>query len=366
MQDKINTRDFKRQLTLGDCEKVLGELKIPIYTKGDKTWRLYTGCHHKNAYDGGHNLIFYTDTKSFQCVTQCSCSFDIIGLCQRRLKLLNKPCSFMDAIAFIGKATGKEVSQYKRISKNPDICDWSGMERFLRVRRGDSALTVFNSDILKELEPTYYQGWIDEGISVATQKKFGIRYYRRTNQICIPCRNREGGLIGIRCRNLEPERLETAKYIPLITLNGKSYAFPTNQVFYGINYTWEAIERTGQICIAESEKSVLKAEEFLGRDNNCVALYGSQLGLRRRNEIIKMGVKEVVLCLDSDFESVDSPEYDKFEKKMFELGKMFKGYCNVSVVYNNLGWTNWNKCSPFDGTKEQWNMLYENREGILS
>ena len=281
--EKINTRTLKQQLTLGDCEKILTDLTIPIYSKGDKTWRLYTGCHHKDAYKGGHNLIFYTDTKSFQCVTQCSCSFDIIGLTQRRLKTLDKPCSFMDAIGFIAKSTGKEVGDYKRISKQPNICDWSGLERFVRMRKGDSLLKTFDPRILNELESSYYEGWIDEGISIETQKKFGIKYYRRTNQICIPCRNREGELIGIRCRNLDPERLETAKYIPLITLDGQSYAFPTNQVFYGINYTWEAIERTGQICIAESEKSVLKANEFLGRDNNCVALYGSQLGLKRRN-----------------------------------------------------------------------------------
>ena len=105
--EKINTRTLKQQLTLGDCEKILADLTIPIYSKGEKTWRLYTGCHHKDAYKGGHNLIFYTDTKSFQCVTQCSCSFDIIGLTQRRLKTLEKPCSFMDAIGFIAKSTGK-------------------------------------------------------------------------------------------------------------------------------------------------------------------------------------------------------------------------------------------------------------------
>lgn len=362
--EKINTRTLKQQLTLGDCEKILTDLTIPIYSKGDKTWRLYTGCHHKDAYKGGHNLIFYTDTKSFQCVTQCSCSFDIIGLTQRRLKTLEKPCSFMDAIGFIAKSTGKEVGDYKRISKQPNICDWSGLERFVRMRKGDSLLKTFDPCILNELESSYYEGWIDEGISVETQKKFGIKYYRRANQICIPCRNREGELIGIRCRNLDPERLETAKYIPLITLDGQSYAFPTNQVFYGINYTWEAIERTGQVLVCESEKSVLKANEFLGRDNNCVALYGSQLGLKRRNEIIKMGVKDVVLCLDSDFMGLDTPEYDKFEKKMFDIARQFKGYCNVSVVYNNIGLENWNKCSPFDGTKEQWNMLYENREVV--
>lgn len=361
MQDKINTRDFKRQLTLGDCEKVLGELKIPIYTKGDKTWRLYTGCHHKNAYEGGHNLIFYVDTKSFQCVTQCSCSFDIIGLTQRRLKTLEKPCSFMDAIGFIAKATGKEVGDYKRISKQPNICDWSGLERFVRMRKGDSLLKTFDPCILNELESSYYEGWIDEGISVETQKKFGIKYYRRTNQICIPCRNREGELIGIRCRNLEPERLETAKYIPLITLDGQSYAFPTNQVFYGINYTWEAIERTRTVTIVESEKATMKLDTWYGENNNALGMFGHNLGLKRRNQLIKMGVKRVIYVPDNDWIGKSPEDFDRWKKEVKGFIDSWSGYAQVEIVWDTLDILQ-PKENAVDQSKEVWEELFNNRE----
>ena len=359
--EKINTRTLKQQLTLGDCEKILTDLTIPIYSKGDKTWRLYTGCHHKDAYKGGHNLIFYTDTKSFQCVTQCSCSFDIIGLTQRRLKTLEKPCSFMDAIGFIAKSTGKEVGDYKRISKQPNICDWSGLERFVRMRKGDSLLKTFDPCILNELESSYYEGWIDEGISIETQKKFGIKYYRRTNQICIPCRNREGELIGIRCRNLDPERLETAKYIPLITLDGQSYAFPTNQVFYGINYTWEAIERTQTVTIVESEKATMKLDTWYGENNNALGMFGHNLGLKRRNQLIKMGVKRVIYVPDNDWIGKSPEDFDRGKKEVKGFIDSWSGYAQVEIVWDTLDILQ-PKENAVDQSKEVWEELFNNRE----
>lgn len=359
--EKINTRTLKQQLTLGDCEKILTDLTIPIYTKGDKAWRLYTGCHHKDAYKGGHNLIFYTDTKSFQCVTQCSCSFDIIGLTQRRLKTLEKPCSFMDAIGFIAKSTGKEVGDYKRISKQPNICDWSGLERFVRMRKGDSLLKTFDSCILNELESSYYEGWIDEGISVETQKKFGIKYYRRANQICIPCRNREGELIGIRCRNLDPERLEVAKYIPLITLDGQSYAFPTNQVFYGINYTWEAIERTHTVTIVESEKATMKLDTWYGENNNALGMFGHNLGLKRRNQLIKMGVKRVIYVPDNDWIGKSPKDFDRWKKEVKGFIDSWSGYAQVEIVWDTLDILQ-PKENAVDQSKEVWEELFNNRE----
>ena len=56
--------------------------------------------------------------------------------------------------------------------------------------------------------------------------------------------------------------------------------------------------------------------------------------------------------------------YKLFEKKIIKLGELFKGYCNVDVVYNNIGLDNWYKCSPFDGDENIWHKLYESREII--
>ena len=66
----------------------------------------------------------------------------------------------------------------------------------------------------------------------------------------------------------------------------------------------------------------------------------------------------------NDFHNIGDKEYDVFEKKIFSLGKLFKGYAKVSVIYNNIGLKNAYKCSPFDFTLNEYKMLYDNQEAL--
>ena len=80
-------------------------------------------------------------------------------------------------------------------------------------------------------------------------------------------------------------------------------------------------------------------------------------------DLVRMGVNHVTLALDSDFHEIGDNDYNEFEKKMLKMGHMFKGYCDVDVVYNNIG-LDWYKCSPFDKDENIWNELYKRREII--
>lgn len=338
-------------------------LDIPAYSENNSQIVYYTGDKNKNALDGSPKLYFYKQTKTYFGYT-ASRAYDIIGLVQARLALLNRLCSFWDSVQYILQVTGRDTTEIQRVSK-PNMCDWeSGLEKYVRIKNGETILKIYDDSILDCFPLVAPQEWLDEGISVPTLEKYGIRYYERKNQVLIPCRNECGNLIGIRCRNFHPQLLEQAKYIPLTLLDGTSYAFPTNNVFYGINYNKPAIEQSGEVIVVEGEKSVLKADEFLGEKNNVLALYGSNIGSRRALQLLRMGVNRVVLALDSDFISVGDKDYGLFENKILGLSRLFKGRCTVEVVYNNIGLKNWYKCSPFDGTKEQWAELYASREVV--
>ena len=360
--EKINIKTFKAKLTLDDYKAVMKALNIPAFSESKNEIIYYTGDKNVDALQGSPKLYFYKDTKLYVSYTGGT-TYDIISLTQCRLALLKQNSSFMDAINLILSTTGKQIDEVKRINK-PNICNWQdGLEKFIRHRRGESYLEPYDDSILNALEDRYYQGWIDEGISIDTMMKYEIKWYPRCNQIVMPCRDKMGQLIGIRVRNLEPDRLDFAKYQPLALLDGSDYRFNTNDTFYGISHNWANIERTGQVILVEGEKSVLKGEEFFGRDNNVLALYGSNIGIVKRNMLIKMGVKEVVLALDSDFNQADSsdPEYVKFENKIFNLAKIFKGYAEVQVMYNNISADDMYKASPFDFNKERFEQLWENR-----
>lgn len=364
MNNQINTKMLKARLKLLDYEKLFKALNIPIYTKGYKYWTLYTACHNRDPYQGSPKLLFYFDTGMFQCLTQCSCSFDIISLAQKRLKLLSKPCSFFDAINFIIETTGFEIDTVKRINK-PNICDWqSGLEKFVRFRSTGSTLKPYDKSILDQLDHSVPQQWLDEGISTSTMLKYQIGYYERSQATTIPCFNRSGELIGIRCRHWRPDEIEAGKYRPLSLLDGTTFKFPTNQVFFGINWNWSEIERTGHVILAEAEKSVLKADTMWGEKSNVLALYGSNLGLQRRNQLIKLGVDHVTIALDSDFHETGDEGYNKFEQKVLAIAKLFKGYAKIDVVYNNINLPNAYKASPFDFDEVTYNLMWENREVI--
>ena len=365
---KIDVKKLKSRLTHKDHEKIMMALGIPMFSKGNDAWTYWTGEKNRDSYQGSPKLIYYLDSQIYVSYTS-SCSMDIIGLAQKRLALLNEPCSFLDAVGFILQVTGLDETEVSRISQNKYSYNWEDeLGKFLRVRRGESILPTYPKDILDAFDGVYPQQWIDEGISEETLAKYRIGYYERTNATTIPCFNQTGDLIGIRVRNWQPEDLANGrKYMPLMLLDpNKIYKFPTNDVFYGINYNAPNIESTGSVILVEGEKSVLKADTWFGKDSNVLALYGSNLGNKRRNQLVRMGVKNVILALDSDFYTPDysDPKYIDFEQKMLKISNLFKGYCNVDIVYNNIGLDGY-KCSPFDFDYDTWTKLYSNRESII-
>lgn len=361
--DNINIKLLKAQLTIVDHKTIVKALGIPIFTENNNHIIYWSGEKNINPLMGSPKLYFYLDTKTYVGYSS-GLTMDVINLVQKRLFLLKQPSSFMDSIKFITDIIHLKIDKIVRKTNNT-VCNWqSDIEKFVKIKKGENVLKVYNDNIIEQLDNVYYKGWLDEGIEVETLQKYQIKWYSRLNQIVIPCRDRDGNLIGIRCRNLEPEKVNCAKYIPLILLNGNDYRFNTNCVFFGINYNWETIERTKSVILVEGEKSVLKADSLLGRENNVLALFGSQLGLNRRNQLVKMGVNKVILALDNDFHTIGDEEYIKFEKKIFSIAKLFKGLAKVEVVYNNIGLENFYKSSLFDSNIDIYEKLWNNREVV--
>lgn len=367
MQNRVDAKKLKAQLALTDYENILHELGIPLYSKNSTNWIYWTGDKNINPYNGSPKLYFYPDTKVYMSWT-ASRSYDIIGLVQQRLSLLKKDCSFIDAVNEIIRITGIDTETISRINSNRFSYNWEeDLGRFIRFNKYGTDLQVYNPRILDELEQSIPQAWLDEGISVEAMIKYRIGYYQRLNCTTIPCHDANGNLIGIRTRNWNPEDIEAGrKYMPLILLDGTTYKFNTNNTFYGINFNGANIEATSEVILCESEKSVLMAESVYGDHSNVLALYGSQLGKLRRNQLIKMGVRNVILALDSDFHVADysDEEFVAFEKKIIKFAEQFKGYCSVEVIYNNIGLDGY-KYSPFDFGVETYNKLYENRETVI-
>lgn len=359
---KVDVKKLKKMLTLSHYDTILRELGIPIFSKSNTEWRCFSGDRHKNSYDGGTNLVFYSDTKIFTSFS-AGRSYDCISLVQTRLNLLGQTCSFLDACNWILEKTGLDPTKITKPITNSHVYDWSELERFVRVRKYGNQLPEYNRNIIDTLPSLYPQAWIDEGVSEETMAKYQIRYYERCNQTVIPCFDDEARLIGVRVRNWDRDRVEQAKYMPLITLDGQCYKFNTNQVFYGINYNKPEIERTGKVIIVESEKAVMKLDTYMGRHNIALGMYGSNLGIQRRNQLIKMGVNTVSYVVDNDFIGQDDGFFEQWREKIQHFIKLWGGFCRIEIVWDNLGLLG-PKENATDRTKEVWEQLWENREII--
>ena len=359
---KIDVKKLKKSLSLAHHKQIMQALGIPSYSENSTQIIYYTGDKNVDPYKGSPKLYFYKDTSIYVGMT-AGRSYDIISLVQTRLALLKQPCSFLDACQFIIDTTNINPDSISRIKKDGHVYDWSSLERFIKVRKYGNQLSEYNRNIIDTLPPLYPQAWIDEGISEETMDKYQIRYYERCNQTVIPCFDDEARLVGVRVRNWDKDRVEQAKYMPLVTLDGQCYKFNTNQVFYGINYNKPEIERTGKVIIVESEKAVMKLDTYMGEHNIALGMYGSNLGIQRRNQLLKMGVNTVSYVVDNDFIGQDDEFFEQWREKIRHFIKLWDGFCRVEIVWDNLGLLG-PKENATDRTKEVWEQLWENREII--
>lgn len=359
---KIDVKKLKKSLSLAHHKQIMQALGIPAYSENKEQIIYFSGDKNKDALKGSPKLYFYKDSQIYFGYTS-SRSYDIISLVQTRLSLLKQPCSFLDACQFIIDTTNINPDSISRIKKEGHVYDWSNLERFIRVRKYGNQLSEYNRNIIDTLPPLYPQAWIDEGISEETMDKYQIRYYERCNQTVIPCFDEEARLVGVRVRNWDKDRVEQAKYMPLVTLDGQCYKFNTNQVFYGINYNKPEIERTGKVIIVESEKAVMKLDTYMGEHNIALGMYGSNLGIQRRNQLLKMGVNTVSYVVDNDFIGQDDTFFEQWREKIRHFIKLWDGFCRVEIVWDNLGLLG-PKENATDRTKEVWEQLWENREII--
>ena len=335
--------------------------------------RFQSCCHHRNPNDGGYNLAFNPNSKSFMCFSQCSCSYSLLSLVKKHKELVDGKCSTWSAMKFICDQVNIPFNFKEEVKQvNTNIYKWqNSLLKYTKNKNKNIELRVYNKKILNYFPKIYHTDWIDYGISEKVLDKYNIGWYNYKQQITIPCYRQNGDLIGIRIRNMNPEI--DIKYIPLQLLDGTEFNFPTNEVFYGENFNWTNVQRTKSVILVESEKTVMKYESWYGAKNNiCLGLYGSVLSNTKLKKLLSWNCETFYICLDSDFESIEYSNndekitsYEKFEKKVMNIYNKLRPYAkSVYVIYNNLGFENCYKYSITDYTREQFEKLWNNKEKI--
>ncbi len=233
----------------------------------------------------------------------------------------------LDSIYNYKKRVGLFNGLYDRISRN----------------NSDIEVTTYPEEILKQYGNTPCLLWLADGISLETQRKWGVGYCVESQRITLPIRTSSSELMGIKGRcNYEPDEYE-AKYLYLTP------SCPMSQTLFGYSENYSSLYEN-DVLVVESEKSVLKLDSW--QYNNAVAIGSNSLSPTQAKLLLTLNPKSVTFLLDKSL-PLDNT------KRNAELLKTFCTMRQIKIRYWN--WENnitlSDKSAPCDDSKEEFEYI---------
>lgn len=335
-----NIKEMRMQLSSEQIKNILGVYGVIPYDENENEIIFPTACH--NLMGGSPKLYYYKNEKIFRCYTECNSMFDIFDLLIRMHKLRNNEIGLGQAIALTGVENNAPL----------DIGIYNDLEYLRKLTNKhedyETIIRIIDKNVLNRFpyKAEGVQSWLNEGISEAAMKKFEIGYDSFLNAIMIPNHDKDGNLIGIRGRFLNPD--SPYKYLPLKSY-GETFSHPTGKALYGLYQNQENIKKTKKVIIYEGEKSVLKTEDYLPDMNISVATLGKKITLDHLNLLLPLGISEVILAYDRDYKN--KTEREQIIKEWDKITSILSPYFTVSYMIDTEGYLNL-KDSPADKGKE--------------
>ena len=370
---------IKEELTIEQIEQVLEEFGgEPRKNKGDSLISK-TICHCGNS----HKLYYYDNTHLFHCYTGCAEStFDIFELVRKVMSreqpkmhtIQTREGSYTttewnlpEAIDYIAKKFGYSAIQNEDNFENSLLKDdnnlFDSYDRIkdININTQEVELKEYDDTYLKHLPQAIIEPWVKDNISPEIMKYYGIKYNPQSCGIVIPHRDINGRLVGIRERTLIRENIELyGKYRPAY-IGGTLFNHPLSFNLYGLYENKEHINQLKVAFVFESEKSVLQYGTMFGQENNlAVAVCGSSFINYQAWLLINLGVEEIVICLDKQFQEVGDKEFEKLTKNLKNIHKKYGQFVTISIMFDKWGLLGY-KMSPTDANKETFMELYKRR-----
>lgn len=109
------------------------------------------------------------------------------------------------------------------------------------------------------------------------------------------------------------------------------------------------------------EKSCLKYASYFGKDADIsVACCGSNLINYQVKLLLSLGVKEIIIALDKQFQEIGDQEWQKWVIKLKTIYNKYGNYVNISYMFDKTGLLGY-KDSPIDCGKNKFIELFKNR-----
>lgn len=359
MEYKEFSEKVKNDLSIDQVCDLLASLGGDPQIKGDLIISR-TICHGGHS----HKLYYYNNTKLFKCYTDCLDSFDIFELIIKINKLDNIDYSLPQAIRFITNYYGIVVET--EISENQEnLQDWQILNKYDRSSSQEKEekiveIKFYDDKILQYLPHPRILNWEKEGITREVMEECGICYDPSYQGIVIPHYDIDGKLVGIRERTLIKENENNGKYKPAI-LNYKQYNHPLGFNLYNLNNSKENIKKIKKVFVFEGEKSCLLYRSYFGSDADIsVAVCGSNLINYQVQLLLSLGVEEICIAFDKQFQEIGDDEWKRWTKKLKELNRKYSPLVQISFLFDKMNLLGY-KDSPIDRGPEIFMQLFKER-----
>ena len=337
---KYDKDTLKENLTIEEVFDLVSELGGEPILK-DNCIICKTICHNSDLTDASHKLYYYSNTHLFHCYTGCGdASFDIYDLILRVNKTAGiQNFSLPRAIAFVARYFGYTAETFNFEDNQEASEDWQIINNFKRNKEKNQPQTV----------------------ELKTYDNKVLRYYDPMNEgVVIPHYDINGNLIGIRERTLIKENEIYGKYRPAI-INGKMYNHPLSFNIYNLNNSKENIKKLQKVIIFESEKSCLKYASYFGAENDITgAVCGSNLLNYQFSLLYNLGVKEIIIAFDRQYQKIGDEEYQIWINKLKKISQKYRNFCNISFIFDTKDLLDY-KDAPIDKGKEIFLQLLQER-----
>ena len=363
MDEKEKLEMIKNDLTLEQIEGLLSFLGgEPIRQNNLITSK--TICHCGES----HKLFYYDNTKLFRCYTECSEIFDVFQLVMKVNATAGTEMSLPQALKYITNFFNIIDTESDFFQDRGDelLEDWKILKRYEKNNKVEEKekqiveLKIYDGTVLKNLPKPRIGSWEQEGITDKVIKEHDICYNPVSEAIVIPHYDKDNNLIGIRERTLIKENEQYGKYRPTL-LNRIMYNHPLGFNLYNLNNSKDNIKRIKKVVVFEGEKSPLLYASYFGSENDIsVACCGSSFSTYQMNLLLELGVDEVIIAFDKQFQEIGDQEWTQWTKKLKDLHKKYNSLVHITFMFdkkNLLGY----KDSPIDKGPDIFMQLFKER-----
>lgn len=359
---KINKDELKLNLTIEQIQDLVDDFGGDSKLKDNNTLICKTICHCGNS----HKLYYYENTHLFRCYTDCDNTWDVFELVRKvKSNETNTEWSLPKAIGYVASYFGYSPKTFDFEDLQENLQDWDVLKKYEAINMIDDKqrveLKTYDDSILRRLPHPRVIPWESEGILPEVIRSHNICYDPVSQGIVIPHYDIDNRLIGIRERTLIKEDEVYGKYRPAY-INGQLFNHPLSFALYNLNNSKDNIHIMKKAIVFEGEKGCLMYPSYFGEENDIsVACCGSSLITYQVKLLLSLGVTEIVIAFDKQFQKIGDDEFKRWTKKLKDIHKKYSPYVTISFMFDRTGTKLQYKDSPIDRGKEVFLELFKER-----